>query len=75
MRPATAAACIAHIRSQISSADHQLVCALIDQYSDAGSVADIDEAHRIRRAAILNLPIAAGEVREAEAFLWGGQWS
>jgi hypothetical protein len=73
VRPANPAACIAHIRTQISEADHRAACALIDLYAWVRDVAVIGEAHRIRRAGILSLPITADEVREAEEFLGGRQ--
>lgn len=69
MRPADAAACLTHVRAPIDETDRRLAVALIDLYAAVCSIEQILEASRLRREAILNLPITADEVREAEAFL------
>lgn len=71
MRPTNAVACIAHIRAPTDETDRQLAVALIDLYAAAAGIEHLREAHRLRREAILNLPITEVEVREAEALLRG----
>jgi hypothetical protein len=69
MRPSNPDACIAHIRAPIDETDRRLAVALIDLYAAVCSIEQILEASRLRHEAILNLPITADEVREAETFL------
>lgn len=69
MRPANPDACIAHIRAPIDEADRRLAVALIDLYATVCSIEQIIEAHRLRREAILNLPITADEVRDGESLI------